>query len=120
MRRRREGQPIYGWGWLGDAAEEAVVGALAPARRLKNASTATAAMRTKKESAAGGARSPVKGGGGEQLSDDEYRRLAKQHYESEGRIEIDPNANVSRSENHTGETGAYVQAWVFVYKPERT
>lgn len=118
MRRRREGKPIYGWGWLGDAAEEAVVGALAT-RRLKNASTATAAMKTKKESAAGGARSPAKGGG-EQLSDDGYRRLAKQQYESEGRIEIDPNANVSRSENHTGETGAYVQAWVFVYRPERT
>jgi hypothetical protein len=46
--------------------------------------------------------------------------LAKQQYGSEGEIEIDPNAKVSRSKDYTGEIGAYVQAWVFVYRPERT
>jgi len=51
---------------------------------------------------------PLKGGG-MQLSDDEYRRLASQHYQSEGKIEIDLHARVSRS-----ETGAWVQSWVFV------
>jgi hypothetical protein len=116
MRRRHEGKPIYGCGWLGDAAEEAAVRATAPARMLKDASTATAAMKARKNSAAGGARVPVNGGGVAQLSDDEYRQLAKQQYEAEGEIEIDRKARVSRSEDQTGETGAYVQAWVFVYR----
>ena len=102
MRKRNEPKPIQGWGWLGDAAEEAAVEATAPARRLKDASTATAAVNGKHRT------------GVAQLGDDEYRRLAEQQYESEDKIEIDPHGRVSRS-----ETGAWVQAWVFVYKPER-
>ncbi len=116
MRKRNEGKPIHGWGWLGDAAEEAAVEAMAPPRRLKNASTTTAAMKpNNKKNAAGRAGVPAKDG----MSDDEYRQLAKQQYESEGEIEIDPKARVSRSEDQTGEIGAYVQAWVFVYKTGR-
>jgi len=55
------------------------------------------------------------GSGIAQLSDDEYRRLAKQQYESEGKIEIDQHARVSRSE----DGGAWVQGWVFVSEPGR-
>ena len=106
MRKRNEAKPIQGWGWLGDAAEEAAVQATAPARRLKNADTTRAA----KKSAPGRARVPTEGGG-TQPSDDDYRRLAKQQYESEGKIEIDPHGRVSRSENG----GAWVQGWVFVH-----
>jgi hypothetical protein len=120
MRRRNEPKPIQGWGWLGDAAEEAAVQAMVPARRLKNARANMAAMKAKKKSAAGTEHVPTKPSSSAQVSDDEYRRLAKQQYESEGEIEIDAKARVSRSEDHTGEIGAYVQAWVFVYKPERT
>jgi len=112
MRRRNEAKPIQGWGWLTDAAEEAAVQAMAPARRLKNASTTRAA----KKGAAGRSRMPGTGGAVGQISDDEYRRFAEQQYESEGEIEIDPHGMVSRSEDHTGEIGAYVQGWVFVYK----
>ncbi len=121
MRKRHEGKPICGWGWLGDAAEEAAVRAMAPAGRLKSGARATvAAMKAKQRTAAGRAGASPKPGNDKQLSDDEYRQLAKQQYESEGEIEIDPHARVSRSEDETGEIGAYVQAWVFVYRPERT
>ncbi len=116
MRKRNEPKPIQGWGWLGDAAEQAAVQAMSPARRSKDASAATAATKANRKSAAGRAGVPAKGG----MSDDHYRHLAKQQYESEGEIEIDPKARVSRSEDHTGEIGAYVQAWVFVEKPSRT
>ena len=43
-------------------------------------------------------------------SDEAMRQTAKRLYESEGSIEIDPNATVSRG----GDPGAYVQAWVWV------
>jgi hypothetical protein len=119
MRRRNEAKPIQGWGWLGDAAEEAAVRATAPARMLKDASTATAAMKARKNSAAGGEHVPTKPSSSAQLGDDEYRRLAKQQYHSKGKVEIDPNAKVSRSEDQTGETGAWVEAWVFIGKPGR-
>jgi hypothetical protein len=56
-----------------------------------------AAMKAKQKTAAGRAHVPAKRGGVTQISDDEYRRLAKQQYEAEGEIEIDPNAKVSRS-----------------------
>jgi hypothetical protein len=102
MRKRNEAKPIQGWGWLGDAAEEAAVQRMAPARRLKNASTATAVVKGKHRT------------GVAQLGDDEYRRLAKQQYQSKGKIEIDPHGRVSRS-----ETGAWVEAWVFIGKPGR-
>jgi hypothetical protein len=118
MRKRNEAKPIQGWGWLGDAAEEAAVQAMAPARMLKDASTATAATKAKQKSAVRAV--PAKGSGDAQLGDDEYRRLAKQQYESEGQIEIDPHGRVSRSQDETGETGAWVKAWVFVYRPGRT
>ena len=51
------------------------------------------------------------------LTDDHYRQLAKQQHELEGKIEIDPHARVSRSEDVLGELGAWVQGWVFVSKP---
>ena len=114
MRKRNEPKPIQGWGWLGDAAEEAAVQAMAPARRVKNAG-----IKGQRRSAFGRAGVPANNGGVAQPSDDEYRRLAKQQYESEGKIEIDLHARVSRSEDHSGEIGAWVQAWVFVYRPER-
>jgi len=38
------------------------------------------------------------------------RARAKSLYQSDGSIEIDENARVSRG----GETGAYVEAWVWV------
>ena len=117
MRKRNEPKPIQGWGWLGDAAEEAAVQAMAPARRLKNARDTMAAVKAKQKTTAGRASAPPKPGNDKQLSDDEYRQLAKQQYEAEGEIEIDPKARVSRSEDHAGEIGAYVQAWVFVYRP---
>ena len=110
MRKRNEAKPIQGWGWLGDAAEEAAVQAMAPARRPKNASTGMTAIKTKSKSAAGGARVPAKNDFA-QLSDDEYRRLAKQQHESEGKIEIDLHARISLSE----DGGAWVQGWVFVH-----
>jgi len=112
MRTRNEAKPIQGWGWLGDAAEEAEVPAMVPARSRKNGGT-------KRKSAAGLAQVPVDGSG-TQLGDDEYRRLAKQQHESQGKIEIDPHGRVSRSEDQTGEIGAWVQAWAFVYRPEGT
>ncbi len=88
---------------------------MAPAGRSKNASTATAATKANRKTAAGRAGVPAKHG----MSDDDHRELAKQQYESEGEIEVDQKARVSRSEDHTGEIGAYVQAWVFVCKPGR-
>ncbi len=112
MRKRNEAKLIHGWGWLEQVAEDAAVPAMAPARPLKNASPATAAIKGKQKTAAARV-------SGIQLTDDHYRQLAKQQHESEGKIEIDPHGRVSRFEDHTGEIGAYVQAWVFVYKPER-
>jgi hypothetical protein len=111
MGTRHEGKAIYGWGWLGDAAEEAAVRAMAPARRAKSASTAA-----KQKSPAGRTHVPAKRGVA-RLSDDNYRQLAKQEYAAEGKIEIDSHGRVSRSGDHTGEIGAWVQAWVFVGKP---
>lgn len=45
------------------------------------------------------------------MTDERYRDKAKRQYEDEGRVEIDHNATVS----HSGDGGAYVQAWVWVY-----
>jgi len=104
MRKRNEPKPIQGWGWLGDAAEEAAVEATAPARPSN-------AIKAKQKP--GNGRPPVAVKGGMQLSDDEYRRFANQHYQPEGKIEIDPHGRVSRSE----DGGAWVQGWVFVRKP---
>jgi len=115
MRKRNEAKPIQGWGWLGDAAEEAAVRAMAPARRVKNAG-----MKGQRRSALGRAGVPANNGGVAQLSDDEYRRVAEQQYGAGGKIKIDPHGRVSRSEDQTGEIGAWVQAWVFVYKPKRS
>ncbi len=94
MRRRHDPKPIQGWGWLGDAAEEAAVEAMAPAGRLKSAARVTmAAMKAKQKTPPGRARFPAEGDRIVQLSDDEYRQLAKQQYEAEGEIEIDPKAS---------------------------
>lgn len=43
-------------------------------------------------------------------TDEQMREAAKNEYEREGEIEIDDNAAVSRGD----DTGAYVQAWVWV------
>ena len=45
------------------------------------------------------------------MTDQEYIELARAQYESEGSIEIDDGAPVSRGM----DPGAYVQAWVWVY-----
>ncbi len=116
MRTRHEPKPIQGWGWLGDAAEEAAVQAVPPDGRSKNAHATLSAMKPNKKSAAGRSGVPAKDG----MSDHDFRRLAQQRYQSEGKVEIDPNARVSSSEDGTGEKGAWVQAWVFVHKPGRT
>lgn len=44
----------------------------------------------------------------------EYIKTAKEKYHSEGSIEIDSGATVSRGDDN----GAYVQAWVWVYDSE--
>jgi hypothetical protein len=54
------------------------------------------------------------------MTDADYRRIAKLSYHSDGEVEIDDDAIVSRVDPEDGgfEEGAYVQAWVWVYKPE--
>jgi hypothetical protein len=52
-------------------------------------------------------------------TDADYVKLAREQYHTDGEIEIDDGATVSRSSDEPGvETGAYVMAWVWVYKPE--
>jgi len=46
-------------------------------------------------------------------TDHDFRALADDEYQDEGRVEIDDNAVVSRG----GSSGAYVAAWVWVYDP---
>ena len=50
----------------------------------------------------------------------ELIELARQQYQQEGYVEIDENAEVSKSENEENEEneGVYVQAWVWVGKGE--
>ena len=48
---------------------------------------------------------------------DVYRFLAMKEYDDEGRIEVDADAPISASNPPDG--GAYVQAWVWVYTPEK-
>lgn len=48
------------------------------------------------------------------MTDEEYRTAAREEYESEGGIEIDDDAKVSRGD----DSGAYVQAWVWVRAPD--
>ena len=45
--------------------------------------------------------------------DKKYILKAREQYQKDGEIEIDDNAVVSRGDSD----GAYVAAWVFVYKP---
>lgn len=45
------------------------------------------------------------------FTDEQYRAAAKRIHEEEGTVEIDSNAIVVFS----GDGGAYVQAWVWVY-----
>ena len=47
--------------------------------------------------------------------DKKYILKAREQYQKDGEIEIDDNAVVSRGD----PDGAYVAAWVFVYKPEK-
>lgn len=49
------------------------------------------------------------------MTDAEYIDAARQEYQTEGEIEIDDNAVVSRSNG-----GAYVQAWVWAYDKEES
>lgn len=51
-------------------------------------------------------------------TDDEYRTMAKDQYHIDGEIEIPVDACVSRTDSEILEEGAYVSAWVWVYKPE--
>ena len=44
------------------------------------------------------------------MTDEGYRKLAKQKYHKEGSVEVDDDAVVSRSY----DPGAYVAAWVWV------
>lgn len=46
---------------------------------------------------------------------DQYRKLAREQYAADGSIEFDDYPLVSESEE-----GAYVAAWVWVYRPEAT
>jgi hypothetical protein len=50
-------------------------------------------------------------------ADSWYRTQAKKQFHEEGLIEIDENAQVSRSEDEPHE-GAYVQAWVWIANPD--
>ena len=55
------------------------------------------------------------------ITDQLYREMAKEQYHVDGEIEIDPDAPVSRCDCDNcvkHEDGAYVQAWVWVDKPE--
>lgn len=47
-----------------------------------------------------------------------FRERAKEMYEDEGTLEVDEGAKVSISEDQSGPTGAYVQAWVWVPLPD--
>ena len=47
------------------------------------------------------------------LAREEWIRIAREKHQSEGTLEIDDNAVISQAE----ETGAYVQAWVWVDNP---
>ena len=47
------------------------------------------------------------------MTDQEYRTLAHEKYTDYGKLEVDENAVVSRSE----DSGAYVAAWVWVCDP---
>jgi hypothetical protein len=44
------------------------------------------------------------------MTDERYRELAREQYQSDGEIEIDDNAVISRG----ADNGSYVQAWVWV------
>ncbi len=50
--------------------------------------------------------------------DKKYILQARKQYQKDGGVEIDDNAVVSRSYDRTtgGSNGAYVAAWVWVYK----
>lgn len=52
-----------------------------------------------------------------QLSDDEYRKLAKEHWASDD-LEFDNTAAVSVGEDGEGPVGAWVAAWVWVENPD--
>ena len=49
-----------------------------------------------------------------ETKDKKYILQARRQYEKDGEIEIDDNAVVSRGD----PDGAYVAAWVFVYKSD--
>ena len=48
------------------------------------------------------------------MTDEEFRSAAVEQYGSDGEIEIDPSAIVSRG----SDNGAYVQAWLWVEDDE--
>ena len=51
----------------------------------------------------------------------DYLALAREQYQSDGEIEFDPGATVSIDEDAEPgtEEGAYVQAWVWVDRPDK-
>jgi hypothetical protein len=51
-------------------------------------------------------------------TEEAMRLLARKQYEDEGTIEIDNDAKVSRAYGNP-DSGAYVEAWVWVEDPER-
>jgi hypothetical protein len=51
-------------------------------------------------------------------TDQAYRDLARDQFGRDGELEFDEDAKVSVSEDETGETGAYVAAWVWVALPD--
>ncbi len=53
------------------------------------------------------------------LSEGEYRKLAKEQFHADGEIEIDDNCKVSLIDDPESENGAYVTAWVWVADPEK-
>ena len=48
------------------------------------------------------------------ITDQQYRNAAESMFGSDGSLEIDSNAKISRGE----DAGAYVQAWVWVANSE--
>lgn len=48
------------------------------------------------------------------VTDEQYIEKARERYGSEGEVEIDDGAIISRGH----DPGAYVQAWVWVYDDE--
>lgn len=49
------------------------------------------------------------------VTDDQYRKAAKDLYDDDADVNVDPNAAISRSDE---SGGAWIQAWVWVSSEE--